>query len=1219
MIKKIFFLVLFIPLFLHPQHIYGMTEEETLRIDISSETIMYGLPFEVEVSLTHVESLVGYQIKILYRSDLITYLSFDSTKSLSGTVFNHEEGVIYINYLNITTPLQNDTLILSLSFESLYEFDQSIKLFSLDDSYNEFVSFSEGQLDVLTYENHIPQSNPKSYGDVTFDDELSIDDVAMLQLFLAEKVSLNPSSKYVSDVNVDGIISVMDVAYMQLYLAGLIDYLGPQKTTVNVSVLDELIEVNQYIGRPLHLKPYEVEGYTFSHFTMHDASLGDLLIVTKEVDLISAVMLPNIVEVSFMSSHIQTNAMLTLPVMMKARNTLGEVVDIEVDWDQESFQTHQTGVFEIYGSHPLYDSPITYTVHVSETTDNLNIISGYVYGSQNEEATVILSNNTNVWLTKPDTNGYFEFIDLVDGTYVVRVDNVGFKSGSPITVTFNTVETAPQALRGLRRLPVKPKRIEHVSFFLEEIREDGYYYEWFFTGDVFGYEQSVKPIQPLEVIISDEVYTVSNEQAALTLQTKYKQYLVDDNVPWNSEFASRLLDMFDRVPMTHSSLANKHTIWMITNDFIDNDVLISYGDTVNTVIISVHTFSNATPKMASVDGVQGIYFSHRLYHAIVRFVTEEGYNVHEVNHILRSRFGVEVLDINYEVRTVFNETSASFEPFKPYELLQILEMFEEMPSGFHKIKELTFLVRRKDGLENLMYPQAAAIAWVSHGYIEFMEKAFNQVPVSDLHRLILHEKAHFMWEFLFSNELKEAWIEIGGWFQTEGTDTKWATTKTTEFVTAYAHGINPNEDMAESIAYYILNPDKLRARAPEKYRFIEEKIMKGSKYISQIREDLTFEVFNLFPDYDYPGKIIRTKVTVDGLPEEDKLLTVEIELNDQEGLFDGATGGYLRIYSVEKPDIFFDLGLSPVNSEGSVLRGSHRISKFFKSGYYTTNQIIISDRVGNQRFEGQGSIGFKAYVNNPLEDIIPPEFVEESFLVEVSTVVLQDRDVFFVDVSFEMIEENIIQGNTAHIYINAIDSLSYSYQNWGFYNSQTNRVHIHFYFTQYFPNGYYDFGQLMMVDLGGNTKRVYLNILEGFNEKHKFFLDTKTPDSEAPEVDVNRITIEATPTNPDAPNGETRVVITFYAKDDLSGLGYAGYTLRDPLGGTHGGYHYHENFHSMFFIGDPTEWKQYTVNVILPEGSPPGIWGLLEIFVSDKAGNFRTFNFSEIISFQTID
>lgn len=1219
MLKKLFFICLALPILFNPQHVYGQIEDDVLTVNILSETVMYGLPFDVEVSLKHVYRIVGYQVKLLYRSDLISYVSFDSTKTLHGTVFNHEDGVIYINYLNVTTPIHSDTLILTVTFESLYEFDQSIKLFSLDETYNEFITLTNDGLEVLSSHNNIVESTPKPYGDVTLDDTLSIDDVAMLQLFLAEKITLSAQSQYVADVNVDGKLSVLDIALMQLMIAGKINDLGPVKTHITVSVLNEDIDVMQYIGRPLHLKPYSVEGFTFSHFHIENEIVDGDFIVTENLTHIQAVMLANIEEVSFASSHIQTNTTINLPQMMKARNTLGEVVDIEVDWDQTSFQTHQTGVFEINGSHPLYDSLITYTVHVSETNDNLNIISGYVYGNQKEETTVILSNNTNVWLTKPDANGYFEFIDLLDATYVVRVDQVGYKSGSPITVTFNTVEKAPQALRGLRRLPVKPKRIEHISFFLEEIREDGYYYEWFFTGDVFGYEQSVTPIQPLVVIISDEVYTVSNEQAALTLQTKYKQYLVDDNVPWNSEFASRLLDMFDRVPMTHNSLANKYTIWMITSDFIDNDVLITYGDAVNTVIISVHTFSNATPKMASVDGIQGIYFSHRLYHAIVRFVTEEGYNIHEVNHILRSRFGVEVLNINYEQRTVFNETSEAFEQFKPYELLQILEMFEEMPSGFHKINELTFLVRRKDGSENLMYPQAAAIAWVSHGYIEFMEKAFKEVPESDLHRLILHEKAHFMWEFLFSNELKEAWIEIGGWYQSDKTASGWATTKTTEFVTAYAHGINPNEDMAESIAYYILNPDKLRARAPEKYRFIEEKIMKGSKYISQIREDLTFEVFNLFPDYDYPGKIIRTKVTVEGLPEEDKFMVVEVELNSQDGLFDGASSGYLRIYSVENPSIFFDMGLTPINAEGSILRGSHTISKLFKSGYYSTSQIILNDRVGNQRFEGQGSMGFKAFVNNPLEDITPPQLVEESFLVEVSTVIMNEREVFFVNVSFEMIEQNILDWNTAHIYINAVDSLSYSYQSWGFFNRETNRAHIHFYFTHFYPNGYYDFGQLMMVDLGGNTTRTYLHTIEGFNEKHKFKLDTKTPDDKAPEIDVNRITVDATPTQPDAPNGETRVIITFYAKDNLSGLGNVSFILRDPLGGTFFQYHYHENFGTMFFNGDPTEWKKYTIQAILPVGSPPGIWGLLEINVGDKAGNFKTFNFSELISFQTLE
>jgi hypothetical protein len=65
------------------------------------------------------------------------------------------------------------------------------------------------------------------------------------------------------------------------------------------------------------------------------------------------------------------------------------------------------------------------------------------------------------------------------------------------------------------------------------------------------------------------------------------------------------------------------------------------------------------------------------------------------------------------------------------------------------------------------------------------------------------------------------------------------------------------------------------------------------------------------------------------------------------------------MYSVEKPEIFFDLYLYPVNEEGSILRGSHTISKYYKNGYYTTDQITVTDRVGNQRFEGQGTIGFK--------------------------------------------------------------------------------------------------------------------------------------------------------------------------------------------------------------------------------------------------------------------
>ena len=62
----------------------------------------------------------------------------------------------------------------------------------------------------------------------------------------------------------------------------------------------------------------------------------------------------------------------------------------------------------------------------------------------------------------------------------------------------------------------------------------------------------------------------------------------------------------------------------------------------------------------------------------------------------------------------------------------------------------------------------------------------------------------------------------------------------------------------------LLNPDKLRTHAPAKYEFIQQRIMHGSRYISIIREDLTFEVYNLWPDYVYANRIKSVDITVEG-------------------------------------------------------------------------------------------------------------------------------------------------------------------------------------------------------------------------------------------------------------------------------------------------------------------------------------------------------------------
>jgi hypothetical protein len=44
--------------------------------------------------------------------------------------------------------------------------------------------------------------------------------------------------------------------------------------------------------------------------------------------------------------------------------------------------------------------------------------------------------------------------------------------------------------------------------------------------------------------------------------------------------------------------------------------------------------------------------------------------------------------------------------------------------------------------------------------------------------------------------------------------------------------------MAESTAYYLTNPDALLSVSARKYKFVRNRIMHGTRYVVQIREDL---------------------------------------------------------------------------------------------------------------------------------------------------------------------------------------------------------------------------------------------------------------------------------------------------------------------------------------------------------------------------------------------
>ena len=495
--------------------------------------------------------------------------------------------------------------------------------------------------------------------------------------------------------------------------------------------------------------------------------------------------------------------------------------------------------------------------------------------------------------------------------------------------------------------------------------------------------------------------------------------------------------------------------------------------------------------------------------------------------------------------------------------------------------------------------------------------------------MILHEKAHFLWAHLFDEQLKQDWIELGGWFENPNDQDGWSTTKQVEFVSAYAHGKNPNEDMAESISYYIVNPDKLRSRSPAKYEFIQNRIMHGTRYISKIREDLTFEVYNLYPDYIYPGRIIRIDIQVEGKPEEDKQITVEIELHRESDL-DAAQSAYIRVFS--EKGTFFDLAwMSPVDANGMsvpsghILRGQATLSKYAADGYWQPDQIRIWDAQRNERLTSENDWGWKLYIDNPLADCEPPVYVKNSMRLSLSdTTTKNGRPYQIVTARWQLTEKNGIKGVYAQL--NDLNRETYSRrESWGEYNPETSEASIGLIFPDYFQSGTYSLNYILMEDVALNARSVYFTDPGHALRDEQETIDeppatidivTSNPDSIPPVLDLNRITIKAEPTQPKAPNGETRVDIIFRIKDNISGYAKTNMLLRDPQGGTHFFRHYDVDFWDIYFSRDPTVYETYHKTIILPVGSAPGTWGLAEMTVFDKAQNTLRVDFTEIVRFE---
>ena len=871
------------------------------------------------------------------------------------------------------------------------------------------------------------------------------------------------------------------------------------------------------------------------------------------------------------------------------------------------------GMKSVVSRSGIPDLPAIGSAHECRSMNGASYV-GYVQGfsGSNDDLEVVLAGQGALYVATPESDGCFTFGEVLPGRYAIKINAAGHRATPARIVRFPFYEIYDGLPYALESVPTNP--------FIYHWQED--------QTTPAGAEYSTHVVTPRKVEFQGRTLDVVDSSAADRLILDYNVILVGDE--WSQEHAFRLLQTLEQIPQPkqRSSLGELSTVppsvWRLSADHIDGDVEFEQSeDGSREVTISVDAFANAAPRVASVDGKQGTWFSRRLHHAAVRVVTDEGRHLPSVVEIFDKRYGLTTQIADYPALTLptGGESRANFQDFHANELILLLNMMEEMPKGVHKVPGFKYLVRRLDGLDHPLYPTAPAVAWTSSEYVEFMEIAFKGRSEEYMHRLILHEKAHFLWGHLFDDQLKADWIELGGWYEDPSTTSGWSTTKSAEFVSSYAHLKNPNEDMAESISFFVVNPDRLRARAPAKYEFVRDRIMQGSIYIAQIREDLTFEVYNLFPDYVHPGKVRSVDIKVEGEPEEDKKLTVDIGLHAVDAEKEGAKYAAARV--VSPIGTLIDLWFYPIDVDGRYIDGTSTslraeldISKYAKAGYWLPNSLELRDEAGNQRFQRVSDFGWRMYVDNPNEDYTDPQYVPMSVDIQKS-ILPSDEAVQVVHLTWSVIEED--SGLKPGGCSGAIDDVrpnTYTIVQYSDYYKQDEKCRLEYLMPNYMPTTTYSVRHISMKDRALNVGRTEFTDDPESEPPATFELITTNPDYHAPELDENRITISAVPTNTVAPNGETNVDIQFYFKDNISGLAGSNLHLRDPQGSLHKYYIYPDDLGELYPAYDPTTWQPQDVRIILPEGSLPGIWGLAELDLRDRAGNKEIYNFVEIVHFQ---
>ena len=338
------------------------------------------------------------------------------------------------------------------------------------------------------------------------------------------------------------------------------------------------------------------------------------------------------------------------------------------------------------------------------------------------------------------------------------------------------------------------------------------------------------------IIFQSSCYVFLFQKPSQNTVSQLKQrYAINLASTWTAKQAGALLETFESIYQQSEDTNYNMTrsVWQISNKDLQDDVRIESVNSLKQVTISSDVFSI---EESQAEKSQEVLLSNkRLFRVVAQFVTEDWTNMpavklilkdgtdrYAIEFVLKEMYGLSLVSIGtpeaekigQKLRKYIGKLHVS--KFTNKELMKLMSVFEKFPKGLHKIPRLKYMVRSEQA------PYAGS-AWIVADCVEYAAPTFRIKNRNEFQRIIIHEKAHFLWEYALNGKLRKEWSELGGWRKDPNHKYGWSKTKSRkEFVTAYAYSKNPNEDWAESVAYYLFHPNALRSCSLAKYEFIDQ-------------------------------------------------------------------------------------------------------------------------------------------------------------------------------------------------------------------------------------------------------------------------------------------------------------------------------------------------------------------------------------------------------------